>query len=71
MNCYVCDRAGRPEPAGATCGTCSVGLCREHLDEELLTIGPGGMRYGCSHDPAAWARATATTDNPTPRSAQP
>ena len=57
MNCYVCDRAGRPEPAIATCGTCSVGLCREHLDEELLTVGPGGMRYGCSHDPAAWARA--------------
>jgi hypothetical protein len=60
MNCYVCDLAGRPEPAVAICGNCSVGLCRRHLAEDLNTPGPGGMRYGCSHDPAKTSQRSKT-----------
>jgi hypothetical protein len=51
MNCYVCDQLGkRDEVAVAICTNCSVGLCREHHEEELRNVGPGGMRYGCSHE---------------------
>ena len=51
MNCYVCDRSGSADSvAVAICPNCSVGLCREHLDEERSSVGPGGMRYGCTHD---------------------
>jgi hypothetical protein len=51
LNCYVCDRLGTTENvAVAICANCSVGLCTEHLDEERRSVGPGGMRYGCSHD---------------------
>jgi hypothetical protein len=57
MNCYVCDRVGRVTVAVAICGNCHVALCREHLDEELLTPGRGGTNYACSHDPGRWARA--------------
>ena len=42
MNCYVCDDAGRATPAVAICTNCQVGLCREHLDQDLLATGPGG-----------------------------
>jgi len=52
VNCYVCDGTGQATPAVATCTNCQVGLCREHLDQDLLATGPGGTRLGCTHDPA-------------------
>lgn len=61
MNCYVCDCAGRVTAAVALCGTCHVALCRAHLDEELLTPGPGGTSCGCSHEPAGRALSHANT----------
>ena len=60
MNCYVCERTGGQSVAVAICGSCSVALCRVHLDEELSSTGPGGLRYGCSHDPGRAARAQAS-----------
>lgn len=56
MNCYVCDGSGRVTAAVAICRNCQVALCREHLDEDLLTPAPGGTSYGCSHDPTRTAR---------------
>lgn len=49
MNCYVCDCAGRVTAAVALCRNCHVALCREHLDEALLELGPGGTNIGCNH----------------------
>jgi len=49
MNCFVCDSQGRGEAAVATCPTCTVGLCRKHLDEARGTAGPGGAQYRCNH----------------------
>lgn len=48
MNCYVCRREGRTEPAVALCRYCWVGLCLNHLAEaqEHTT---GGMHYDCPH----------------------
>jgi len=61
MNCYVCDGTGRVTPAVASCHHCSVALCREHLDEDLLGAHrPHGLtRRACSHDVVASARARA------------
>jgi hypothetical protein len=59
VNCYVCDRAGRATVAVALCKNCEVALCREHLDEELLSVGPGGASFGCGHDPVRAAQAAA------------
>jgi hypothetical protein len=51
LNCYVCDRLGEPDrDAVAICPNCSIGLCREHHEEEARAVGPGGMRYGCTHE---------------------
>ncbi|HEY7455366.1 MAG TPA: DUF2180 family protein [Thermoleophilaceae bacterium] len=51
MNCYVCDRLDSTQSVAiAICPNCKVGLCTEHLDEERRSVGPGGMRYGCTHD---------------------
>jgi hypothetical protein len=61
MNCYVCERGGALSTAVAICGSCSVALCRTHLDEELSTPGPGGLRYGCSHDPGTQAQTRSDT----------
>jgi hypothetical protein len=53
MNCFVCDGEGRQITALALCKGCNIGLCREHLVEELSTPGPGGFKYGCTHTPIA------------------
>jgi hypothetical protein len=62
VNCYVCDDDGKTTSAVAICANCHIGLCREHLDEDLLSIGPGGTRLGCSHDPVAAARDAAGSE---------
>lgn len=36
MNCYMCGSTGNVVAAVAICRYCGVGLCREHLDEDLL-----------------------------------
>ena len=52
MQCYVCVLGDTHTPAVAICDICSVGLCVEHLTENALRTGPGGMRpYGCLHRP--------------------
>ena len=52
MNCYRCDDLGRVIPAVATCNHCGIGLCRTHLDEDLIAIRPHGLtRRACTHDP--------------------
>ena len=49
MNCYVCDETRSVRPAVAICWSCHVGLCRDHLREELRKFGPGGQNTVCSH----------------------
>jgi Uncharacterized protein conserved in archaea (DUF2180) len=70
MNCYLCDDATRETPAVATCRHCGVGLCREHLDRDLLATRPHGMsRRACTHDPVAGAqrgRRTSAVRIPSP-----
>ena len=52
MNCYVCDNRGDGVPAVAICQNCSVALCREHLDQDLLAVRSHGMsRHQCTHRP--------------------
>jgi hypothetical protein len=51
MNCYVCDNEGRVTSAVATCHHCGAALCREHLDDDLLSPrGHGHIRQHCTHD---------------------
>jgi len=58
MNCYVCDKAGRVTPAVATCHHCSAALCREHLDEDLLSPkGYGHWKHTCTHNLVHSAKA--------------
>ncbi len=61
MNCYVCDQTGRVTPAVASCHHCAVALCREHLDEDLISQHqPHSLtRRACSHDPVNSAKARA------------
>jgi Uncharacterized protein conserved in archaea (DUF2180) len=62
VNCYVCDSTGLEAASVAICHHCGVALCREHLDEDLLSPAPNGhTRRGCSHQPhgAAMARRHA------------
>ena len=50
MNCYMCDSTGRAVAAIAICHHCGVALCREHLDEDLLSSRPHGhTKRGCTH----------------------
>ena len=51
MNCYVCDNDGHASGAVAVCQHCGAALCRDHLDQELLTRKPSGLApsTGCSH----------------------
>ena len=49
MICYVHYlELGYEVQAVATCKSCGVGLCFEHLAERQL-MRPGGMNYGCAH----------------------
>ena len=62
MNCYMCDSTGRVAAAVAICHHCGVALCREHLDEDLLSSRPQGhTQGGCTHHlhGAAMARRQA------------
>lgn len=50
MNCYICDDRDRATAAVAICNHCGIGLCRDHLDEDLLGRRVHGMvRRGCTH----------------------
>lgn len=50
MNCYICDEAERAKSAVAICQHCGVGLCREHLDQDLLAVRVHGLvRRPCTH----------------------
>lgn len=59
MDCYECAITGRTVAAVATCRTCGVGLCLEHL-AEAQRHRPGGTSYGCPHDLSAAGRRSAT-----------
>jgi hypothetical protein len=48
MICYVHAREGLAVHAVATCKSCGVGVCLEHLTE-MQANRPGGMEIGCSH----------------------
>lgn len=70
MNCYVCDDRGQAVSAVAICQNCGVGLCRDHLDRDLLAIRPQGVtRRQCTHDPihGAHQRERARARPPSPR----
>jgi hypothetical protein len=57
MNCYRCDDKGLETPAVATCHNCGIGLCREHLDEDLLAVRHRGLApRDCSHELEVFAR---------------
>jgi len=57
MNCYLCDTHGRDVPAVAICQNCGVGLCRDHLDQDLLAARTHGMsRQQCTHSPVHEAK---------------
>jgi hypothetical protein len=50
VNCYMCDSTGHVVEAVAICHHCGVALCREHLDEDLLSSRPQGhTRISCTH----------------------
>ena len=50
VNCYMCDSTGHVVEAVAICHHCGVALCREHLDEDLLSSRPNGhTRISCTH----------------------
>jgi hypothetical protein len=58
----MCDSTGGMGAAVAICHGCGVALCREHLDEDLLSYKPQGLaRRSCNHDlhGAAMARREA------------
>ena len=38
MNCYVCNKLGKAEPAVAICIVCGMALCPEHLVREELPV---------------------------------
>jgi hypothetical protein len=62
VNCYMCDSTGRAAAAVAICHHCGVALCREHLDDDLLSSRPlGHIQGGCTHHlhGAAMARRQA------------
>jgi hypothetical protein len=48
MNCYVCVRNGKVEPAVAVCRNCFVGLCMVHL-AEAQGHQVGGTKISCEH----------------------
>ena len=51
MYCYMCESAGGMSVAVAICHGCGVALCREHLDEDLLSDRPQGLtRRACTHN---------------------
>jgi len=52
VNCYMHDSTGGVVAAVAICHHCGVGLCREHLDEDLLAPrAHGHTRKSCTHHP--------------------
>jgi hypothetical protein len=55
MNCYLCDASDEREVAVAICRSCGAGLCREHLDQELVGARGGGMVRRCGHTLAVGA----------------
>ena len=38
MNCYVCNKLGKQEPAVAICIVCGMGLCMDHVVREELPV---------------------------------
>jgi hypothetical protein len=68
VNCYMCDSTGGMGAAVAICHGCGVALCREHLDEDLLSERSGGHTVrSCTHylhgDAIARRRAEARRQN--------
>ena len=59
MDCYECAITGRTVAAVATCRTCGVGLCLDHLADAQRYL-PGGTTYGCHHDLSAAGRPSDT-----------
>lgn len=54
----MCDSTGRVIAAVAICHHCGVALCREHLDEDLLSSKPHGhTRISCTHHVHGAAKA--------------
>lgn len=50
MYCYLCDDQGYEEHAVAVCHSCGIGLCRHHLDQDLLAARVQGVvRRQCTH----------------------
>ena len=67
MNCYMCDSTGRPVAAIAICHHCGVALCRDHLDEDLLSSRPHGHAKAWVHPPPSWRGHGASPGSPADR----
>ena len=55
MDCYECALRGESVAAVASCRSCGVGLCLDHL-AEAQSHRPGGTIFGCPHDLSAAGR---------------